>query len=170
MYPGEYTLIGNELSFFTRKLRLNCVFSKFPGTTSSKPKHGEEALMRRPAPTSFPCYRRPTDGYCKTPFQLGLFERALQRVARLPNTPLQRALCFILEDAFNHWLGRVCVHSRWCYPKMWHGWDLVLARTSCLTVPLTCPSRMRSWITQSPGTHYESGFRPKRVCRQWRRC
>jgi glutathione S-transferase len=34
----------------------------------------------------------------------------------IPESPLQRACCFILEDAFNHWLGRVCVHSRWCYP------------------------------------------------------
>jgi hypothetical protein len=29
---------------------------------------------------------------------------------------MQRACCFILEDVFNHWLGRVCVHTRWCYP------------------------------------------------------
>ena len=73
MYPGEYTLIGNELSFLLANSRPNCVFNKFPGATNSKPKHGEKRSKPRLVRISFPYCRRPTDGCCKTPFQLGLF-------------------------------------------------------------------------------------------------
>jgi hypothetical protein len=34
----------------------------------------------------------------------------------VPDTPTQRAAAYILEDFFNHWLGRSCIHTRWCYP------------------------------------------------------
>ena len=30
MYPGEYNLIGNELSFFTRKLEAQLRFQRIP--------------------------------------------------------------------------------------------------------------------------------------------
>ena len=31
----------------------------------------------------------------------------------LPSAPVQRAACFILEDALNHWFPRHALHSRW---------------------------------------------------------
>ena len=73
MYPGEYTLIGNELSFSLANSRPNYVFSEFPGTTSSKLKQGEKRSKPRLARISFPYCRRPIDGYYKTPLRLGLF-------------------------------------------------------------------------------------------------
>lgn len=31
----------------------------------------------------------------------------------IPSAPVQRATCFILEDALNHWFPRHALHSRW---------------------------------------------------------
>ena len=93
MYPGEYTLIGNELSFSPANSRLNCV-SASSGTTSSKPKHGESA--RSEGRHHFiPLLSTPDRWLLQTPFQLGLFERALQRVARHTEHTFSGALLYL---------------------------------------------------------------------------
>ena len=79
MYPGEYTLIGNELSFFTRKLEAQLRFQQIPWRYQFKTEARREALSQGwYAFHSLTVDARP-DGCCKTPFQLGLFKRALQR-------------------------------------------------------------------------------------------
>ena len=44
MYPGEYTLIGNELSFFTRKLEAQLRFQQVPWHYQFKTEARREAL------------------------------------------------------------------------------------------------------------------------------
>ena len=118
MYPGEYTLIGNELSFFTRKLEAQLRFQQVPWHYQFKTEARREALEAKAGTHFIPLLSTPDRWLLQDTISIGPFlNERFSETPVIPNTPLQRALCFILEDAFNHWLGRVCVHSRWCYPE-----------------------------------------------------
>ena len=117
MYPGEYTLIGNELSFFTRKLEAQLRFQQIPWHYQFKTEARREELEAKAGTHFIPLLSTPDRWLLQDTISIGPFlNERFSAMPVIPDTPLQRALCFILEDAFNHWLGRVCVHSRWCYP------------------------------------------------------
>lgn len=117
MYQGEYQLIGSELSFFTRKLEAQLRYQQVPWRYLYKTEERKAELEARAGTHFIPLLQTPDKWLLQDTIAIGpmLSERFNER-AVIPTTPLQRACCFILEDAFNHWLGRVCVHSRWCYP------------------------------------------------------
>ena len=117
MYPGEYTLIGNELSFFTRKLEAQLRFQRIPWRYQFKTEARREAFETRAGTHFIPLLSTPDRWLLQDTISIGPFlNERFKASPVIPETTLQRALCFVLEDAFNHWLGRVCVHSRWCYP------------------------------------------------------
>lgn len=117
MYPGEYQLVGSEMSFFTRKLEAQLRLQRIPWRYLYKTEERKAELEARAGTHFIPLLVTPDKWLIHDTIAIGpmLSERFRER-AVIPATPLQRACCFILEDAFNHWLGRVCVHSRWCYP------------------------------------------------------
>jgi glutathione S-transferase len=117
MYTGEYQLVGSEMSFFTRKLEAQLRFQQIPWRYQFKTEERKAELETRAGTHFIPLLITPDKWLIHDTIAIGpmLSERFRER-AVIPETPLQRACCFILEDAFNHWLGRVCVHSRWCYP------------------------------------------------------
>ena len=117
MYRGEYQLIGSELSFFTRKLEAQLRFQRIPWRYLFKTEARKAELESRAGTHFIPLLITPDKWLIHDTIAIGpmLSERFAEH-AVIPDEPLQRACCFILEDAFNHWLGRVCVHSRWCYP------------------------------------------------------
>ena len=117
MYPGEYQLIGSEMSFFTRKLEAQLRFQQIPWQYLYKTEDRKAELEAKAGTHFIPLLATPDKWLLHDTIAIGplLSERFSER-AVIPETPLQRACSFILEDAFNHWLGRVCVHSRWCYP------------------------------------------------------
>jgi glutathione S-transferase len=117
MYRGEYQLIGSEMSFFTRKLEAQLRFQQIPWRYQFKTEERKADLETRAGTHFIPLLATPDKWLLHDTIAIGplLNERFRDRSV-IPETPLQRALCFVLEDAFNHWLGRVCVHSRWCYP------------------------------------------------------
>lgn len=117
MYLGEYQLIGSELSFFTRKLEAQLRFQRVPYRWLFKT-HERRAELETRAGTHFiPLLQTPENWILNDTIALGsMLDQRFADNPVIPQTPLQRASCFILEDAFNHWLGRSCVHSRWCYP------------------------------------------------------
>lgn len=118
MYPGEYQLVGSELSFFTRKLEAQLRFQRLPWRWHFKT-HERTAELESRAGTHFvPLLITPENWVIHDTIALGpMLNDRHSDYSVLPQTPLQRASAFILEDTFNHWLGRSCIHSRWCYPK-----------------------------------------------------
>ncbi len=117
MYQGEYQLVGGELSFFTRKLEAQLRCQQIPWRYLFKTQERKAELEAKAGTHFIPLLMTPDKWLLHDTIAIGpmLSERFSNR-AVVPGSPLQRACCFILEDAFNHWLGRVCVHSRWCYP------------------------------------------------------
>jgi glutathione S-transferase len=117
MYQGQYTLVGSEMSFFSRKLEAQLRFQNIPWQWQFKTTERTAELEARAGTHFIPLLITPEKWVIHDTIALGplLNDRFSERPV-IPTTPLQRATCFILEDAFNHWLGRVCVHSRWCYP------------------------------------------------------
>lgn len=117
MYQGEYQLVGSEMSFFTRKLEAQLRFQDIPWRWQFKTEERKAELEARAGTHFIPLLMTPDKWLIHDTIAIGpmLNERFRERPV-LPESPQQRACCFILEDAFNHWLGRVCVHSRWCYP------------------------------------------------------
>ncbi len=117
MYQGDYQLIGGELSFFTRKLEAQLRYQQIPWHYQFKTEARESELEARAGTHFIPLLMTPDKWLIHDTIAIGpvLNDRFRERPV-IPDSPLQRASCFILEDAFNHWLGRVCVHTRWCYP------------------------------------------------------
>jgi len=117
MYGGDYQLIGSEMSFFTRKLEAQLRFQKISWCYLFKTEARKAELDAKAGTHFIPLLVTPDRWLLHDTIAIGplLSDRFYER-ATVPKTPLQRACCFILEDAFNHWLVRACVHSRWCYP------------------------------------------------------
>jgi len=117
MYQGEYTLVGSEMSFFTRKLEAQLRFQQIPWRYLFKTEERKAALEAKVGTHFIPLLMTPDKWLIHDTIAIGpMLSDRFRKRAVVPDTPLQRACCYILEDAFNHWLGRVCVHSRWCYP------------------------------------------------------
>ena len=117
MYRGEYGLIGAELSMFSRKLEAQLRAQQIPWYWHFKTEERAADIEHRIGTHFIPALITPEKWMIHDTIALGplLNDRFRSRPV-IPASPLQRACCFILEDAFNHWLGRVCVHTRWCYP------------------------------------------------------
>lgn len=117
MYRGQYQLVGSEMSFFTRKLEAQLRCQQIPWRYLFKTESRKAELEAKAGTHFIPLLITPDKWLIHDTIAIGplLSDRFRERSV-IPATPLQRACCFILEDAFNHWLGRVCVHSRWCYP------------------------------------------------------
>lgn len=117
MYQGEYQLVGSEMSFFTRKLEAQLRFQKMPWRWHFKTGERTVELEARAGTHFVPLLMTPEKWMLHDTIAIGpmLHDRFPEHPV-IPQSPRQRACCFILEDAFNHWLGRICVHSRWCYP------------------------------------------------------
>ena len=117
MYRGDYGLVGSELSMFTRKLEAQLRFQDIPWSWHFKTQERAAAIEARTGTHFIPVLITPEKWMIHDTIALGpLLNDRFHQTPVIPSTPLQRACCFILEDVFNHWLGRVCVHTRWCYP------------------------------------------------------
>ena len=116
MYTGEYQLVGSEMSFFTRKLEAQLRFQQVPWRYLFKTEERKAELEAKAGTHFIPLLLTPDKWLIHDTIAIGpMLSERFSECPVIPDTPLQRACCFILEDAFNHWLGRMCVHSRWCY-------------------------------------------------------
>ncbi|MDE0951825.1 MAG: glutathione binding-like protein [Halioglobus sp.] len=117
MYRGEYTLIGHESSFFSRKLEAQLRFQRLPWRWQFKKQESAAQIEARAGTHFIPVLQTPDNWMIHDTISIGpMLSARHAEYAVIPESPLQRASAFILEDFFNHWLGRSCVHSRWCYP------------------------------------------------------
>jgi glutathione S-transferase len=117
MYRGDYGLVGNELSLFTRKLEAQLRFQGIPWYWHFKTEARKAEIEARVGTHFIPVLITPEKWMIHDTIAIGpLLNERFREAPVIPGTPLQRACCFVLEDVFNHWLGRVAVHTRWCYP------------------------------------------------------
>lgn len=118
MYSGHYGLVGHELSLFTRKLEAQLRFQQVPWYWHFKTEQRKEEIEARAGTHFIPVLITPEKWMIHDTIAIGpMLNDRFPDAPVIPRTPLQRACCFVLEDAFNHWLGRVAVHTRWCYPE-----------------------------------------------------
>lgn len=118
MYQGSYELIGSELSMFTVKLEAQLRFQGIPYQWLYKKNSESKAIQQRSGTLFVPLLKTPDGWLVNDTITIGpmLHERFYQAPV-IPKNPMQRALCFILEDYYNHWMPRHALHSRWCYPE-----------------------------------------------------
>lgn len=117
MYQGEYRLIGGELSLFSRKLESQLRFQRVPWRWKFKTQDRSPEIEARTGTHFIPVLETPDNWMIHDTISIGpMLSQRYPEFSVVPETPLQRASAFILEDVFNHWLGRSCVHTRWCYP------------------------------------------------------
>ena len=142
MYQGEYALVGAEMSFFTRKMEAQLRFQKVPWHWHFKTLARTKELETRAGTHFVPLLITPEKWLIHDTIAMGpMLNNRFNERPVIPTTPLQRSCCFILEDAWNHWLGRSCVHTRWCYPEdiAWagprFGANMILGRS--IEVPFT---------------------------------
>ena len=118
MYRGDYGLVGAELSMFSRKLEAQLRCQQVPWSWLFKTEERAADIEARTGTHFIPALLTPEKWMIHDTIALGpLLNDRFKSIPVIPATPTQRACCFILEDAFNHWLGRICVHTRWCYPE-----------------------------------------------------
>ena len=104
MYPGEYQLVGSELSFFTRKLEAQLRFQQAPWRYLFKTEERKAELEARAGTHFIPLLITPDKWLIHDTIAIGpmLSERFSER-AVIPETPLLKACCFVLEDAFKYY-------------------------------------------------------------------
>jgi len=114
MYRGTYTLIGTELSMFTRKLEAQLRYQRIPHEWQYKTLERSSDLESRGGTRFIPLLKTPDGWLINDTIAIGpmLSDRFSEQPV-VPASPVQRAVCFILEDFFNHWFPRHALHSRW---------------------------------------------------------
>jgi glutathione S-transferase len=117
MYKGIYTLIGQELSMFSRKLEAQLRYQGIAYQWQYKTAASSQEIDTRAGTRFVPLLNTPDGWLISDTISIGPFlnERFYYQPV-IPETPNQRSACFVLEDFFNHWLPRHALHSRWCYP------------------------------------------------------
>jgi glutathione S-transferase len=114
MYRGTYTLIGAELSMFTRKMEAQLRYQNIPHQWRYKSMADASELEKRAGTRFIPLLETPDGWLLNDTIAIGpMLSERFGEMPVLPTTPVQRAACFILEDYLNHWFPRHALHTRW---------------------------------------------------------
>jgi glutathione S-transferase len=114
MYRGTYTLIGTQLSMFTRKLEAQLTYQRVPYQWQYKTLERTPDIETRAGTRFIPLLQTPDGWMINDTIAIGPFlSERFPEEAVVPATALQRAACYVVEDFFNHWLPRHALHSRW---------------------------------------------------------
>ncbi len=114
MYRGTYTLVGSELSMFTRKLEAQLRYQNIPYEWAFKGISDGSKWEERAATRFVPLLETPDGWLLNDTIAIGpMLSDRFREAPVLPSTPVQRAVCFVLEDYLNHWFPRHALHSRW---------------------------------------------------------
>jgi glutathione S-transferase len=142
-------------SYFTRKMTgyldykgIPWVFRRFPGVTPEAAAAG--------FPGGVPAIETPTGEFMwdSTPM-IHHLERRFPEPAILPPDPVQRFLCYVIEDATDEWFYRPAVGSRWFFAENNAVGGFELARDIAVKMPLPCDQAYAG-----VGTHVRSSCGP----------
>ena len=112
----KYTIYGDELSLFTRKLECACLFYGLEFERRTKPPDTAATIEQRAATHQVPVLHTPENWMLAdtTPI-LGLLDGRYPGREMFP-PGIHGAIVHILEEFFDEWVSRVMVHFRWHYP------------------------------------------------------
>src|SRR5438876_392809 len=138
MRPNVYRVHGMMQSYFTRKMTgyldykgIPWVFRRFPGVSPES--------MAAGFPGGVPAVQTPAGEFMwDSTSMIHHLELRFPEPSVLPPDPVQRFLCYVLEDAADEWLYRPAVGSRWFFPENHAVGGFELARDIAVKMPVPC--------------------------------
>jgi glutathione S-transferase len=138
MSGNFYRVHGMMQSYFTRKMTgyldykgIPWRFRRFPGVSPD--------AMAAGFPGGVPAVETPTGGFMwDSTAMIHHLELCFPEPAVLPPDPVQRFLCYVLEDAADEWLYRPAVGSRWFFAENAAVGGFELARDIAVKMPIAC--------------------------------
>jgi len=133
-----YRVHGMMQSYFTRKMTayfdykgIPWLFRRFPGVSAASASAG--------FPGGVPVVETPAGEFMwdSTPM-LHHLEHLFPEPSVIPVDPVQRFLCYVVEDIADEWLYRVAVGSRWYFGENHGVGGFELARDISVRMPTTC--------------------------------
>jgi glutathione S-transferase len=129
---------GMMQSYFTRKMtgyldykRIPWLFRRFPGASPEAVAAG--------FPGGVPVVETPAGEFIwDSTRMIHHLEVRFPEPAVLPPDPVQRFLCYVVEDAADEWLYRTAVGSRWFFPENAAVGGFELARDLAVKMPMPC--------------------------------
>ena len=138
MRAKVYRVHGMMQSYFTRKMTgyldykgIPWVFRRFPGVSSE--------AMAAGFPGGVPVVQTPEGEFMwDSTAMIHHLELRFPSPAVLPEEPVQRFLCYVIEDAADEWLYRPAVGTRWYFPENGAVGGFELARDITVRMPVSC--------------------------------
>jgi glutathione S-transferase len=158
-----YRVYGMSQSFFTRKLEGVLAYKRIP----YRLRRCAGALPDARAagwPGGVPALRTPEGEWCwDTTDVIHHLEARFPAPAVLPPDPVQRFLCYALEDAFDEWLYRAAVGSRWLFEENHRVGGFELARDVAHEAPVSADQAYQLVRTHVSATTGPFGVTPANV-------
>jgi glutathione S-transferase len=134
---GVYRVHGMVQSYFTRKMTgyldykgIPWAFRRFAGTSPE--------AMAAGFPGGMPVVQTPDGEFMwDSTAMIHHLELRFPEPAVLPADPVQRFICYVLEDAADEWLYRPAVGTRWHFPENAAVGGFELARDATVRMPLS---------------------------------
>jgi len=138
MRPNPYRVHGMMQSYFTRKMTgyldykgIPWVFRRFPGASPE--------AMASGFPGGVPAVETPAGEFMwDSTAMIHHLELRFPEPAVLPADPVQRFLCYLVEDAADEWLYRPAVGTRWYFAENAAVGGFELARDIAVKMPVSC--------------------------------
>jgi len=133
-----YRLYGMAPSYFTRKIQAYFEYKSIPYLFR---RFGGAHPAARAAgwPGGIPVVQTPDGGYMWDTTAMMLYlEDQEPEPSILPTDPVQRFLCFAIEDVVDEWLYRPAVGSRWFFPRNREHGSWEIARDVTCETPIPC--------------------------------
>ncbi len=138
MKPRVYRVHGMMQSYFTRKMTGYFDYKGVPWLFRSFPGVSPEAAAAG-FPGGVPVVETPDGGFMwDSTSMIHHLESVFSEPAVLPPDPVQRFLCYVIEDAADEWYYRTAVGSRWYIPENHAVGGFELARDIAVRMPVTC--------------------------------
>jgi glutathione S-transferase len=155
MNAHVYRVHGMMQSYFTRKVTgyldykgIPWIFRRFPGVSPESAAAG--------FPGGVPVVETPAGEFMwDSTAMIHHLELRFPEPAVLPPDPVQRFLCYVVEDAADEWLYRPAVGSRWFFPENAAVGGFELARDVTVRMALTADQ-----AHAGVGTHVRSSCPP----------
>jgi glutathione S-transferase len=138
MSSNAYHVYGMNQSYFTRKITGYLDYKDIPWRLCRFSGNNIE-VMSAGWPGGIPAVKTPDGEFMwdSTPI-IHHLEGLFPEPSILPTDPVQRFLCYILEDAADEWFYRAAVGSRWFFEENTRHGGFELARDATFEGPLTC--------------------------------
>jgi len=138
MSDNAYHVYGMTQSYFTRKITGYLDYKGIPWRLCRFSGNNPEVLAAG-WPGGIPALKTPAGEFMwdSTPV-IHHLELLFPEPSILPPDPVQRFLCYILEDAADEWFYRAAVGSRWFFEENTRHGGFELAREATFEGPLTC--------------------------------